>query len=121
MAAGKGKQKLYIIPSKDLLIVQLAEAQGYNEQAFLERFFSKPGTKFNDRQANRRNTIASDPDSNSPQQGIIARLRGMDTNGDQRLTTEEGADWNRFDDADSDGDGIVTGQEIKAFLQKQRE
>jgi CubicO group peptidase (beta-lactamase class C family) len=36
MAAGKGKQKLYIIPSLDLLIVQFAEAERkYEEKRFL--------------------------------------------------------------------------------------
>ena len=36
MAAGAGKQKLYIIPSMDLLIVQLAEAKRYQENEFLK-------------------------------------------------------------------------------------
>jgi len=37
MAAGKGKQKLYIIPSLELLIVQFAETTGrdYSEKEFL--------------------------------------------------------------------------------------
>ncbi|NET39767.1 MAG: hypothetical protein F6K19_48730 [Cyanothece sp. SIO1E1] len=120
MAAGAGKQKLYIVPSKDLLIVQLAEAQGYNEQAFLERFFSKPGTKFNNQRSNRRNAIASDPDANAGRQGIIARLRAMDTNGDQQLTAEEADGWDPFEDVDADNNGIATGQEIRSFLQRQR-
>ena len=120
MAAGKGKQKLYIIPSKELLIVQLAEAQGYNEQAFLERFFSKPGTKFNDRQPNRRNAIATDPDTNTSRINLVARLRSMDTNGDQRLTREEAEGWDNFDEVDANDDDIASGTEIRAFLQDQR-
>lgn len=37
MAAGKGKQKLFIIPSRKLLIVQFADAeQRYKEERFLE-------------------------------------------------------------------------------------
>lgn len=48
MAAGAGKQKLYIIPSEELFIVQSAEAQGYNEQAFHQRFLSKPESHLND-------------------------------------------------------------------------
>ncbi len=38
MAAGAGKQKLYIIPSRDLLIVQFAESSGkrYSEAKFLK-------------------------------------------------------------------------------------
>jgi CubicO group peptidase (beta-lactamase class C family) len=35
MAAGKGKQKLYIIPSLKLLAVQLADAKRYSEETFL--------------------------------------------------------------------------------------
>jgi CubicO group peptidase (beta-lactamase class C family) len=36
MAAGKGKQKLYIFPSKELLIVQLADAERrYSEERFI--------------------------------------------------------------------------------------
>jgi len=120
MAAGKGKQKLYIIPSKELLIVQLAEAQGYNEQAFLERFFSQPGTVFNDQQGERRNTIASDPDSNTNRLGIGMRLREMDINGDEQLTEEEAKDWKPFAEVDADNDGIATGREIRAYLQAQR-
>ncbi len=120
MAAGKGKQKLYIIPSQELLIVQLAEAQGYNEQAFLERFFSQPGTTFNDREGDRRNAIASDPDSNTNRAGIGARLREMDINGDEQLTKEEAKGWEPFDEVDADNDGIATGQEIRTYLQAQR-
>lgn len=36
MAAGKGKQKLYIIPSLNLLVVQLADATRYSEDTFLK-------------------------------------------------------------------------------------
>lgn len=41
MAAGKGKQKLFIIPSLDRLIVQFADAEGkgYAERAFLSLAF----------------------------------------------------------------------------------
>ena len=36
MAAGKGKQKLFIIPSRHLLIVQFADAERrYREERFL--------------------------------------------------------------------------------------
>lgn len=44
----------------------------------------------------------------------------MDTNGDQRLTSEEGKDWEHFDEVDTDDDDVATGREIRAFLQKQR-
>lgn len=37
MAAGKGKQKLYIIPSLDLMVLQFADAKGYQENEFLTR------------------------------------------------------------------------------------
>jgi CubicO group peptidase (beta-lactamase class C family) len=37
MAAGKGKQKLYIIPSLDLMVLQFADAKGYQEREFLSR------------------------------------------------------------------------------------
>ncbi len=121
MAAGAGKQKLYIIPSKELLIVQLAEAQGYNEQAFLERFFSKPGTAFNDRRPSRRNAIASDPDSNSNRQGLMPRLLEMDTNGDRQLSKEEAKNWKPFAEIDANNDGIATGEEIGAYLREQRQ
>lgn len=121
MAAGKGKQKLYIIPSKELLIVQLAEAQGYNEQAFLERFFSKPGTVFDDRENNRRNAIASDPDSNSNRSSVVLRLREMDIDGDEQLTREEAKNWEPFAEVDADDDGIATGREIRTYLRKRRQ
>lgn len=122
MAAGKGKQKLYIIPSKELLIVQLAEAEGYNEQAFLERFFSKAGTEFKDRRNNRRNAIPSDPNdemANATNQSQlntqISRLRLMDTNGDQQLSKEEAEDWRFFDEVDANHDGVATSEEIRNF------
>jgi CubicO group peptidase (beta-lactamase class C family) len=35
MAAGKGKQKLYIIPSLKLMVLQFADARGYQENEFL--------------------------------------------------------------------------------------
>lgn len=37
MAAGKGKQKLYILPSLDLMVLQFADAKGYQENEFLKR------------------------------------------------------------------------------------
>ncbi|MCZ6674594.1 MAG: hypothetical protein O7C75_16825, partial [Verrucomicrobia bacterium] len=115
MAAGKGKQKLYIIPSQQLLIVQLAEPH-YSEQAFLERFFSKPGTKF-DNEKGRPTPVATTPDRS---ESNVARLRTMDTNGDQQLSAEEAKDWEYFEKVDANNDGIATGDEIRAFLQSRR-
>lgn len=44
MAAGKGKQKLFIIPSRKLLIVQLADAErGYREEKFLSLVLGQAG------------------------------------------------------------------------------
>ncbi len=36
MAAGKGKQKLYIVPSLNLTVLQFADAKGYQETEFLK-------------------------------------------------------------------------------------
>ena len=116
MAAGKGKQKLYIIPSKELLIVQMAEAQGYNEKDFLDRFFSKPGTTF-DNESGRPAQVPAAPD----QAGVnLVRLRAMDTNGDEQLTAEEAREWEFFAQADANHDGLATGEEIRAFLRGRR-
>ncbi|MDA0348516.1 MAG: serine hydrolase [Verrucomicrobia bacterium] len=116
MAAGKGKQKLYMIPSEDLLIVQLAEAQGYGEKDFLDRFFSKPGTEF-DNETGRPDPVAAAPDQANEN---LARLRAMDTNGDEQLTAEEAKEWEFFTQADEDNDGIATGAEIGKFLRSRR-
>jgi CubicO group peptidase (beta-lactamase class C family) len=116
MAAGKGKQKLYIIPSEDLLIVQLAEAQGYSEKDFLDRFFSKPGTEF-DNEKGRPDPVAVAPDGSGTNG---ARLRAMDANNDEQLTVDEAKEWEFFEQADANNDGIATGEEIRAFLRSRR-
>ena len=124
MAAGKGKQKLYIIPSEDLLIVQMAEAQGYNEKAFLDRFFSKPGTQFDNGLADGAKATAREPyhvsNNRLASAQDLARLRSMDTNKDNQLSEKEAKDWKFFAEADANQDGIATGREIGAFLQKSR-
>lgn len=104
MAAGKGKQKLYIVPSEDLLIVQLAEAEGYDEREFLSVFFGEgeaSGTQ--GQQGSRR-------------QGVEYRFRNLDTDGDGKVSREESKGWPQFDRVDANSDGYLTREELGAFL-----
>ena len=112
MAAGKGKQKLYIIPSQKLLIVQLADAErSYREEKFLSLAL---GDAFRAGAA-----VASDGDAGL--EAGIARARVeqnfslLDKDGDGRITrAEAGGLAGQLFLADRDGDGVLTQAEVTA-------
>lgn len=105
MAAGKGKQKLFIIPSKKLLIVQFADAEkSYREERFLSLALDMDaGT-----------AIASDGET------LPARVEQnftlLDKNGDGSLSREEAGTQRFFQAADADKDGVVTRAELSRLM-----
>ncbi len=113
MAAGKGKQKLYIIPSRKLLVVQFADAERqYREERFLGLLLAdeKIGEK----------GVASDADGRL-QKGLEAarvdqNFTLMDKDGDGRVTRAEAGLYQRIlAPADTDKDGAVTRLEVEAW------
>lgn len=110
MAAGKGKQKLYIIPSKKLLIVQLADAErSYREEKFLSLAL---GDAFRAGAA-----VASDGDAGLEAGMARARVEQnfslLDKDGDGRITrSEAGVLAGQLFLADRDGDGVLTQAEV---------
>lgn len=113
MAAGKGKQKLFIIPSRKLLIVQFADAErGYREEKFLRLVLGQSGEA----------SAGGSPDAGLGLEADFVRTRSMqvftllDKDGDGRVTTEEaGASASRMTRVDADKDGVVTRSEAEAW------
>lgn len=107
MAAGKGKQKLFIIPSKKLLIVQFADAeQSYREERFLSLALDMDAGA----------AIASDGET------LPARVEQnftlLDKDGDGSLSREEAGTQRFFKLADADKDGKVTREELAVLMRK---
>ncbi|MBE7493521.1 MAG: hypothetical protein HS117_01095 [Verrucomicrobiaceae bacterium] len=107
MAAGKGKQKLFIIPSKKLLIVQFADAEkNYREERFLSLALDMDAGA----------AIAYDGDELPPraEQNFLV----LDKNGDGSLSREEAGTQRFFDAADTDKNGVVTREEIATLVKR---
>jgi CubicO group peptidase (beta-lactamase class C family) len=107
MAAGKGKQKLFIIPSKKLLIVQFADAEkSYREERFLCLALDmKMGS-----------AIASD--AGALPERWEQNFTLMDKDGDGSLSREEAGTQRFFQTADADKDGYVTREELTGLLRR---
>lgn len=115
MAAGAGKQKLYICPSKELLIVQLAEAKGYKENEFIKLALAGFEGKVIAPAKRPQSTT-----SNRPTPGNGNRLQTlfnqMDRNKDGKIEKSEASRMNRFDQLDGNQDGFLTMEEIMGRL-----
>ncbi len=117
MAAGKGKQKLFMIPSQKLLIVQFADAKpSYREERFLSLALGdvKVGSK----------AVGSDGGTGVENGMARARVEQnftlLDQDGDGKLTREEaGAFAEHIFPADINNDGFLTRQEATALAEKQ--
>lgn len=116
MAAGKGKQKLFIIPSKKLLIVQFADAeQRYREEKFLSMALGDTkvaGTG-----------VASDAGAGVESGMAKARVKQnftlLDKDGDGRVSCEEaGNAAERIFPADTNQDGFLTLEEATVLAEK---
>lgn len=94
MAAGAGKQKLYIVPARNILVVQFAESQTYNESRFLALLFGQ-----------------------TSEVSLPAWFKRWDKNGDGKLALDEVRDPARHKKADADKDGFVSPAELRAVLQ----
>lgn len=116
MAAGKGKQKLFIIPSKKLLIVQFADAeQRYREEKFLSLALGDVTVVGAD--------VASDADAGVENGMAKARVEQnftlLDKDGDGRVSREEAGDAaERIFPADTNQDGFLTLEEATALAEK---
>ncbi len=116
MAAGKGKQKLFMIPSKKLLIVQFADAeQRYREEKFLS--LALGDTKV------AGTGVASDADAGIESGMAKARVEQnftlLDKDGDARVSREEaGEAADRIFPADTNQDGFLTLEEATALADK---
>ena len=116
MAAGKGKQKLFMIPSKKLLIVQFADAeQGYREEKFLS--LALGDTKV------AGSGVASDADAGVESGMAKARVEQnftlLDKDGDGRVSREEAGEAAvRIFPADTNQDGFLTLEEATALADK---
>lgn len=116
MAAGKGKQKLFMIPSKKLLIVQFADAeQRYREEKFLS--LALGDTKV------AGTGVASDADAGIESGMAKARVEQnftlLDKDGDGRVSREEaGEAADRIFPADTNQDGFLTLEEATALADK---
>jgi CubicO group peptidase (beta-lactamase class C family) len=116
MAAGKGKQKLFIIPSRKLLIVQFADAEkSYREEKFLS--LAVGDTKV------AGTGVASDADAGVEGGMAKARIEQnfslMDKDGDGRVSRGEAGEFaERLFPADADQDGFLTLPEALAMAEK---
>lgn len=116
MAAGKGKQKLFIIPSRKLLIVQFADAKpSYREERFLSLALG------DERVAGAG--VASDGDAGVEKCMAKARVEQnftlLDKDGDGKLTREEAGTFaERIFPADINQDGFLTREEATVLAEK---
>lgn len=107
MAAGMGKQKLFIIPSRNLLIVQFAEAKGYDQSTFLKKVLG--GNEIADEKAKRERPA-------EPGRLVKARFTAFDKNNDGNVTADEVRNPDRLKQMDQNKDGHVNLQEYWAHL-----
>jgi hypothetical protein len=116
MAAGKGKQKLFMIPSKKLLIVQFADAErSYREEKFLSLALgdSKVGGT----------GVASDGDMGVEEGLAKARMEQnfslLDKDGDGRITREEAGSYAvMLFTVDANRDGYLTREEASVLADR---
>jgi len=107
MAAGMGKQKLFIIPSRNLLIVQFAEAKGYDQNTFLKKVLG--GNEIAGEKAKRERPA-------EPGRLVKARFTAFDKNNDGNVTADEVRNPDRLKQMDQNKDGHVNLQEYWAHL-----
>lgn len=116
MAAGKGKQKLFMIPSKKLLIVQFADAErSYREEKFLSLALgdSKVGGT----------GVASDGDMGVEEGLAKARMEQnfslLDKDGDGKITREEAGTYAvMLFTVDANRDGYLTREEAAVLADR---
>jgi CubicO group peptidase (beta-lactamase class C family) len=109
MAAGKGKQKLFMIPSKKLLIVQFADAeQTYREERFLALALGDAAVAGKE--------VSSDGDALPMRAEQNFTL--LDKNGDGSLSREEAGTQTFFTPADADKNGMVTKAELGTLMKR---
>ena len=121
MAAGAGKQKLYIVPSMDLLVVQLAEAKRYQESVFMKHILDGHAGKISDVEIKE---VATDPVGAPPRRGmnrtgdrLEEMFREMDKDNDGKINREEGSRMRRFDELDTNEDGFISLDEVMRLFQ----
>jgi CubicO group peptidase (beta-lactamase class C family) len=103
-AMGAGKQRLYVIPSRNMVVVRQAEATKFDDGEFLGRLLYGKAT------------LSDEPSSSGPQRrSAPAWFRRLDRNQDGKLTKDEvpARLHQRLVNADGDGDGAVTPAEIE--------
>lgn len=116
MAAGKGKQKLFMIPSKKLLIVQFADAErSYREEKFLSLALGDAKVS--------GTGVASDGDMGVEEGLGKARMEQnftlLDKDGDGRITREEaGAYAPMLFTVDANRDGYLTREEAAVLADR---
>jgi len=118
MAAGKGKQKLFIIPSLKLVIVQFADAErSYREEKFLNLALGDASV------AGRG--VASDVgqgvEAGMAKSRVAQNFSLLDKNGDGKISREE-ADTHaaKIFPFDQNKDGFVTQEEIGSHMKRRQ-
>jgi len=102
MAAGMGKQKLFIVPSKKLLIVQFAEAKGYDQSKFLRLALGQ------DKDAAAPVAEAAEPaDPERIPLWAKTRFNRFDKNKDGKVTAAEVPNAARLQSMDQNNNGSV--------------
>jgi len=120
MAAGAGKQRLYVIPSMKLVVVRqgdIRQGRTFSDAEFLNRLLrgeAGEGTDSKPSRANRAGAGQETTPRGTTQGGMLdERFRQLDRNHDGKLTRDEVPRAELFDRMDANKDGIVTLDEAK--------
>ena len=110
-AMGAGKQRLYVIPSRNMVVVRQAEATKFDDGEFLQRLLYGKAT------------LSDELSSVRPRRrSWLNWFRRLDRNQDGRITRGEMPDRlrERLGKADANGDGAVTPAEIEQAIRQSK-